>query len=551
MLTSLSIRDMLIIDQLELSFSQGLNVLTGETGAGKSILLDSLGFVMGWRGRADLVRSSAEQGEVTAIFELSNEHPALDVLRKAGLQDGRDLIIRRVNAKDGRKTGWINDRRVSGDLLRAVSQHLVELHGQHDDRGLLDPKSHRQLLDQFGSHLKLNENTRQAWRAVTAAQNDLIKETEILEALRQEEEFLRHAVEELTSLDPQPGEEAELDARRRLMRSAEKLRADIDKATHALGREAAEGMMGDALRWLEAAGDKMDGQLDGAIDCLSVSMSNLNEAVRHIETCHRELDFSPFELETTEERLFAIRGLGRKHQVPADALTELAQELIARLAALDAGQNSLAEKQVALNRAQDIYDGHANALSQARKISAAKLDKAMIGELVPLKMDRAIFQTDVTPSEAGPHGKDVIVFCVTTNPGTPPGPLARIASGGELSRFLLALKVCLRTTEDVQTVIFDEIDRGVGGATADAVGRRLSDLAIGAQVLVVTHSPQVAAFATRHFRVSKQQSDNETLSDVENLDQDARIGEIARMISGDIITKEALAAAETLIKASN
>ena len=235
MLTSLSIRDMLIIDRLELGFAQGLNVLTGETGAGKSILLESLGFVLGWRGRADLVRSGAEQGEVTAMFELSDNHPALDVLRQAGLQDGRDLIIRRVNAKDGRKTGWINDRRVSGDLLRSVSQHLIELHGQHDDRGLLDSKGHRQLLDQFGSHLELNEKTRQAWRAVTVAQNDLTEETEMLEALRQEEEYLRHAVEELTSLDPQPGEETELDVRRRLMQSAGKLRVDIEKAAHALG----------------------------------------------------------------------------------------------------------------------------------------------------------------------------------------------------------------------------------------------------------------------------------------------------------------------------
>lgn len=550
MLTSLSIRDMLIIDQLELDFAQGLNVLTGETGAGKSILLDSLGFVLGWRGRADLVRSGAEQGEVTAIFELSDDHSALDVLSKAGLQDGRDLIIRRVNAKDGRKTGWINDRRVSGDLLRTVSQHLVELHGQHDDRGLLNPKGHRQLLDQFGGHLELGENTRQAWRAVTQARHDLVKKTETLDALRQEEEFLRHAVEELTALDPQPGEEAELDTRRRLMQSAEKLRVDIDKAAHALGREAAEGMMGDALRWLETAGDEMDGQLDDAIQSLSSSMANLNDSVQHIETCLQALDFNPFELETTEERLFAIRGLGRKHQVQADALTELAQELGARLAALDAGQSSLSEKQAALQRAKDIYDEQANILSQARKDSAGKLDKAMISELVPLKMDRAIFQTDVTAAEAGPDGKDMVVFCVTTNPGTPPGPLARIASGGELSRFLLALKVCLRTSEDVQTVIFDEIDRGVGGATADAVGRRLSGLAESAQVLVVTHSPQVAAFAARHFRVSKQQSDEQTLSQVQSLDSEAQIGEIARMISGDIITKEARAAAQVLISAS-
>ena len=550
MLTLLSIRDILIIDQLELGFAAGLNIFTGETGAGKSILMDSLGFVLGWRGRADLVRSGAEKGEVTAIFELSDDHLALDVLRKAGLQDGLDLIIRRTNAKDGRKIAWINDRRVSGDLLRNVSKHLVELHGQHDDRGLLDSNRHRQLLDQFGGHLHLNESTLQAWRAVVEAEDDLKKETELLEALSQEEEFLRHSVEELTSLDPQPGEEAELDTRRRLMQSAGKLRVDIDKAAHALGREAAEGMIGDALRWLEAAGEEMNGQLDAAIDSLSASVSTLNEAVRHIETCRQELDFNPYDLETAEERLFAIRGLARKHKVPADTLTEFAKELTMRLAVLEAGQNSLAEKKLALKQAQDVYDGYTNILSQARRTSAVTLDKAMISELAPLKMNRALFQTDVTPSEPGPHGKDMVIFHVRTNPGSPAGPLARIASGGELSRFLLALKVCLRTNEDVKTIIFDEIDRGVGGATADAVGRRLSDLATDTQVLAVTHSPQVAAFATRHFRVSKQQSDNETLSDVEDLDQDSRIREIARMISGDVITKEAIAAADTLIKSS-
>ncbi|MAT87558.1 MAG: DNA repair protein RecN [Aestuariivita sp.] len=551
MLTNLSIRDMLIIDQLELVFAQGLTVLTGETGAGKSILLDSLGFVLGWRGRADLVRSGAEQGEVIAVFELTEGHPVLDVLREAGIRDGLNLIIRRVNGKDGRKTGWINDRRVSGDLLRTVAQHLVELHGQHDDRGLLDSKGHRHLLDQFGGHIELIESTRRAWNEVTAAQNDLIKETEMFEALRHEEEYLRHAVEELNALNPLPGEEAELDGQRRLMQSAEKMRVDIDKAVHALGREAAEGMLMDALRWLEAAGNHLDGKLDDAIESLSLSMSNLNEALQYIKTCLEELDFNPIDLETTEERLFAIRRIGRKHKVSADALTELAQYLTARLSALDAGENSLAVKQMVLQRAQDVYYDAANSLSQARKASAEKLDRRMMSELVPLKMDRAIFQTDVTPSEAGPHGNDKIVFSVTTNPGLPPGPLSRIASGGELSRFLLALKVCLRTAKDFKTVIFDEIDRGVGGATADAVGRRLSELSVDAQVLVVTHSPQVAGFATRHFRVSKQLSENETQSDVENLDQEARVEEIARMISGDIITKEALAAAGKLIKTSS
>ncbi len=551
MLTNLSIRDILIIDYLELEFAPGLNVLTGETGGGKSILLDSLGFALGWRGRADLVRSGAKYGEVTAIFELSDGHPASDVLREAGIRDELELIIRRVNGKDGRKTAWINDRRVSGELLRTVAQHLVEHHGQHDDRGLLDPKSHLNLLDQYGGHTELIESTQRAWRAVAAAKNDLVKETEMIDALHQEEEYLRHSAEELNLLGPMPGEEEKLDVQRRLMQSAEKMRVDINKALHALGREAAESMIGDAIRWLEVAGNQLDGKLDGAIESLSLSMSNLNHAVQQIEKCLKELDFNPTDLETTEERLFAIRRIGRKHKVSSDILAELAKEFNDRLAALDAGKSLLAEKQIVLKQAQDFYNAKAARLSQARIVSAEKLDKRMVQELAPLKMDRTVFQTSVTSSGIGASGKDMIVFSATTNPGTSPGPLMRVASGGELSRFLLALKVCLRSSKDCKTVIFDEIDRGVGGATADAVGRRLSELSNGAQVLVVTHSPQVAAFANRHFRVRKQQSDNETQTDVESLDPDARIEEIARMLSGDIITTEARAAAKKLIKSSS
>ena len=548
MLTNLSIRDILIVDYLDLEFAPGLNVLTGETGGGKSILLDSLGFALGWRGRADLVRSGAKYGEVTAIFELSEGHLALDVLREAGIRDELELIIRRVNGKDGRKTAWINDRRVSGELLRTVAQHLVEHHGQHDDRGLLDQKSHSNLLDQYGSHKGLIESTRRAWRAVIAAQNDLKKETEMIEALHQEEEYLRHSAEELRLLGPMPGEEEKLDVQRRLMQSAEKMSVDINKAMQALGREAAESMIGDAIRWLEVVGNQLDGKLDGAIESLSLSMTNLNHAVQQIEKCLKELDFNPTDLETTEERLFAIRRIGRKHKVSSDTLAELAQEFNYRLAALDAGKSSLAEKQRILKQAQDLYNEKAAVLSQARIVSAERLDKRMVQELAPLKMNRTMFQTSVTSSEMGASGKDMIVFSATTNPGTSLGPLMRVASGGELSRFLLALKVCLRSAKDCKTVIFDEIDRGVGGATADAVGRRLSELSNGAQVLVVTHSPQVAAFAYRHFRVRKQQADNETQIDVESLDTEARIEEIARMLSGDIITSEARAAAKKLIK---
>ena len=547
MLKHLTIRDMLIIDRLELEFSSGLNVLTGETGAGKSILLDSLGFVLGWRGRAELVRRGAEQGEVSASFELGAYHPALQPLQEAGLADGQDVILRRVNSKDGRKTAWINDRRVSGDLLRLISAHLLELHGQHDDRGLLDAKGHRGLLDQFAGHVELLETTRLAWRELAQAKADLQAELEALSTLKEEEEFLRHAVGELHELRPLVGEEAELDSKRRIMQASERLKVDIAKALQALGREAAEGMLSDALRWLEDASEEIDGKLDGAIEALSSSLSRLYDASSEIEKCLDDLEFNPQELESTEERLFAIRALARKHHVLPDDLLDLSESLSLKLDALDAGEGMVSEKRKRLLKAQERYNAAAEKLSDSRKVATKALDQAMEQELSPLKMDRAVFKTEISKTEAGSQGWDMVQFLVSTNPGTPAGPLAKIASGGELSRFLLALKVCLRTSEDTRTVIFDEIDRGVGGATADAVGRRLSALAENAQVLVVTHSPQVAAFASRHFKVYKTQSDHETLSRVEDLDPASRIGEIARMISGDTITSEARAAAEALI----
>ena len=547
MLKHLTIRDMLIIDRLELEFSSGLNVLTGETGAGKSILLDSLGFVLGWRGRAELVRRGAEQGEVSASFELGAYHPALQPLQEAGLADGQDVILRRVNSKDGRKTAWINDRRVSGDLLRLISAHLLELHGQHDDRGLLDAKGHRGLLDQFAGHVELLETTRLAWRELAQAKADLQAELEALSTLKEEEEFLRHAVGELHELRPLVGEEAELDSKRRIMQASERLKVDIAKALQALGREAAEGMLSDALRWLEDASEEIDGKLDGAIEALSSSLSCLYDASSEIEKCLDDLEFNPQELESTEERLFAIRALARKHHVLPDDLLDLSESLSRKLDALDAGEGMVSEKRKRLLKAQERYNAAAEKLSDSRKVATKALDQAMEQELSPLKMDRAVFKTEISKTEAGSQGWDMVQFLVSTNPGTPAGPLAKIASGGELSRFLLALKVCLRTSEDTRTVIFDEIDRGVGGATADAVGRRLSALAENAQVLVVTHSPQVAAFASRHFKVYKTQSDHETLSRVEDLDPASRIGEIARMISGDTITSEARAAAEALI----
>ncbi|MBU2866919.1 DNA repair protein RecN [Pacificibacter marinus] len=548
MLRSLDIRDMLIIDRLELSFQPGLNVLTGETGAGKSILLDSLGFVLGWRGRAELVRAGAKQGEVIAEFDVPQGPVAQAILDEAGIDtsDG-ELILRRINTADGRKTAWINDRRVSGDVLRRLSELLVELHGQHDDRGLLNPRGHRVLLDTFGSLDAKLEKTRKAWKTLAVIRKSLKVAKDQQVALKAEEEFLRHAVGELDKINPEAGEEAKLDAERRLMQSAEKIAVDISKAHQAMSYDAAEGALIDALRWLEGAADKADGRLDAPIEGLNRTLNELAEAQSGVEDCMEALQFNPHELESIEERLFAIRGLARKHNVLADDLGPFADTLRSKLKSLDGGADDLIRLEQELKDAEALYTQAASALTKARVAAAKELDALMGAELAPLKMERAVFATLVDAGDAGPDGQDAVSFTVATNPGAPAGPLNKIASGGELSRFLLALKVCLTRDQSDVTMIFDEIDRGVGGATADAVGRRLKALAADGQVLVVTHSPQVAALGAHHWRVAKRVENGMTLSEVVPLIDQDRIDEIARMLSGDTVTDPARAAAQALL----
>lgn len=549
MLRGLDIRDMLIIDRLELAFQPGLNVLTGETGAGKSILLDALGFVLGWRGRAELVRQGADQGEVTAWFDLPDGHPAHAVLQEAGITIEDELILRRINTRDGRKTAWVNDRRVSGEVLRALSDTLVELHGQHDDRGLLNPRGHRQMLDSYADVEGQLASTRTAWRALSAARHDLIAAKARIAEAKAEEDYLRHAVAELDALSPEAGEEATLDTQRRLMQAAEKIRTDINKAANAMGLNGAEGLMGDASRWLQGVAEQAEGRLDAPLEAIDNVMFALDQAQGGIAECLDALSFNTSALEDVEERLFAIRGLARKHGVLADDLRRFADDLRGRLAVLDDGARDLADLSATRDAAQSAYDDAANKLSAQRRKAGLALDKAMAKELAPLKMERAVFATTMAPVEAGPEGIDIVAFTVATNPGAPAGPLNKIASGGELSRFLLALKVCLTQASDGLTMIFDEIDRGVGGATADAVGRRLAELAADGQVLVVTHSPQVAALGGHHWRVEKHQTSKETKSTVVALDHAARVDEIARMLSGDTVTDAARDAARALIKA--
>ena len=544
MLRSLDIRDVLIIDHLSLEFAPGLNVLTGETGAGKSILLDALGFVLGWRGRAELVRAGAAQGEVTAEFDLPAGHAARAVLAAAGFADPDELILRRVNTADGRKTAYINDRRVSGEVLRELSDTLVELHGQHDDRGLLNPRGHRNLLDDFAG-VDLTA-ARAAWRAQSAARDALMQATAALERAQVEEDYLRHAVAELDKLAPEQGEEATLDAKRRMMQGAAKIRADIQRAYAGL-TDGGEATLREAMRWLEGASDRANGQLDAPLAALGRALIELGDAQAGVESCLRQLDFNPSELDAMEERLFAIRALARKHGVLADDLGGFADGLRLRLAAIDGGAAGIAKLEQTLDEAQRSFQRVAMALTKARRAAAQRLDRAMAAELAPLKMERAVFTTEVSLGEQGPEGVDAVQFTVATNPGAPAGALNKIASGGELSRFLLALKVCLTGDTPGLTLIFDEIDRGVGGATADAVGRRLKSLAGQAQVLVVTHSPQVAALGGHHWRVEKRVVKGQTLSTVVPLSPADRIEEIGRMLSGDSVTEAAREAARALL----
>ena len=545
MLRSLDIRDVLIIDRLSLAFQPGLNVLTGETGAGKSILLDALGFVLGWRGRAELVRVGAEQGEVTAVFDLAPDHAARRVLVDAGIAVGDELILRRTNSADGRKTAYVNDRRVSAEVLRDLSETLVELHGQHDDRGLLNPRGHRVLLDLYAG-LDLT-GLRAAWRDQSAARAALAGAAAAVAAARADAEYLGHAVAELGKLNPEPGEDATLDARRRLMQGAQRIRADIARA-HAALTDGAEGAMLDAQRWLDGAADRAEGRLEGALAALGRALIELGDAQAGVEACVLALDFNPAQLEALEERLFAIRALARKHGVLPDDLGDHLGRMRTQLEALDSGAKALKMLQQAVEAAEAGYARLAAAATVARRAAAGRLDIAMARELAPLKMERAVFSTELAGAEPGPDGVDAVTFTVATNPGAPAGPLNRIASGGELSRFLLALKVCLTGDTPGLTLIFDEIDRGVGGATADAVGRRLQLLSGTAQVLIVTHSPQVAALGAHHWRVEKRVAGAATLSTVTPLDPADRIEEIARMLAGDIVTDAARQAARALLR---
>ncbi|MFT4792373.1 MAG: DNA repair protein RecN (Recombination protein N) [Paracoccaceae bacterium] len=548
MLRTLAIRDIVLIERLDLDFEPGLNVLTGETGAGKSILLDALGFALGRRGRGASARAGTERGSVEAVFDLPALHPARAVLAEIGLEvAGEELILRRHVTAEGRSAAWINDRRATADALARLGETLVEVHGQHDDRGLLNPRGHRGILDRWAGLEALLATTRTTWIARREAETALaVAEAEIAAAAA-DAEFLRHAVKELEDLAPEPREEEALDVERRLMQAAEKIGEDISRASQALGRQGAESMLGDALRWLDDAAASAEGRLDAPLAALERALNEVADAQAGVDDALNGLSFDPARLEIVTERLFALRGLARKHRVLPEALPDLAAAMAAKLAEIDGGEARIEGLTDAANAARRAFDDAAGALTAARRDAAVRLDGAVMAELPPLKMERAIFATAITPEAPGPDGVDRVAFTVAPNPGAAAGAIGAIASGGELSRFLLALKASLAGRGEPKTLIFDEIDRGVGGATADAVGRRLESLSRDAQVLVVTHAPQVAARAAKHFRIEKLVENDITRTEVMPLARLAREAEIARMLAGETVTEAARDAARALL----
>jgi len=552
MLLGLTIRDVVLIDRLALAFRPGLCVLTGETGAGKSILLDALGLALGRRAEAGLVRAGATEAVVSAEFAVGRNHPAHAVLREAGLDgDGETIVLRRLLAADGRSRAFVNDAPSSVGLLRELGDSLVEIQGQFEQRGLLDPANHRLILDAFAEASVGSAALAQAWQDWRAARCREEEAVRLLAASRAEEELLRHHLAELEKLAPEEGEEDHLAERRSFLQSAERLAETLAEAIAELGgNSGAQAALARATRRLERARERAHGFLDAPLAAAERAAAETAEALLVLEGAARQLELDPRELEQVEERLFALRALGRKHQLPVAELPALQQRMAAQLMAIDEGAESVQHLAHATAQARVRFVAAAETMSRARTRAASRLDTAVAAELAPLRLDKARFRTVLTPlaePEWSGHGCERVHFEIATTPGAPFGPLARIASGGELSRFMLALKLVLADTAAVPTLIFDEVDSGIGGAVAAAVGERLQRLGTSLQVLVVTHSPQVAARGAHHWRVAKQLSARAAVTRVEELDPDTRQEEIARMLSGRIVTAEARAAAASLI----
>jgi DNA repair protein RecN (Recombination protein N) len=550
MLRQLAIRNVVLVEQLELEFDSGLGVLTGETGAGKSILLDALGLALGARSDAGLVRSGSDAAAVSAEIELPAAHPVHAFLSEQGIEtdSGEPLILRRSLKADGGSRAFVGAASVPAGLLREIGTLAVEVHGQHDERGLLNPRGHRALLDTFAG-LDVTK-VADAWADVTRIEAELVQARAELVAAERDRDYLAHSLSEIDALSPEAGEETRLAEERAAMQAGIKAGESLSGLDELLGgSEGALAQLRLAARRIER-GAADHPLLAEALASLDRALIEASEAEDRISRAADALTFDPARLEAAEARLFDIRAIARKHRVEPDALAELADRMRAQLSEIEAGGERIAELDRELDQARLRYSGLAADLSQQRRDAAQKLDSAVAAELHPLKLDAARFQTAIVQAEPGPTGTDRVEFEISTNPGAPFGPLIKIASGGELSRFVLALKVALAEAGSAGTMIFDEIDRGVGGAVASAIGERLARLAKQSQVLVVTHSPQVAARAAHHFRIEKVHGPDGTRTTVRRLDDAERREEIARMLSGAAVTDEARAQAARLLEAA-
>ena len=554
MLRTLSIRNVVLIERLDLGFAGGLGVLTGETGSGKSILLDALGLVIGMRADSDLIHQGADQSSVTAEFEITDNNEIDALLDEYGIEGGSNLVLRRLLSTDGRSRAFINDQLVSVALLRQIGEKLIEVHGQLETHGLLDPASHRRFVDAFGGYedlLARVDDDFQSWRsAETAYEKSMIN----VEKAKRDEEFLRHAVVELQALDLQPGEEEELAGKRSILMNAEQLIESLQDAFSDLNDDnGVESTLRSALQKVERVADKAGGQFDVAVASLERALLEATEGIAELLRVSRVMELDPAELEHIEERLFAMRGLARKYNIEVEALPELLKDMQEQLAVLTDGAGNLDQLAKQAEVAKSEYVAAAEKLSAVRKKVSDKLDKAVTKELPPLKLEAAIFKTRLDPLDEpdwNEFGREYVSFEVKTNPNTAAGPIHKVASGGELARIMLALKVVLADADAVPTLIFDEVDAGIGGAAAAAVGERLARLAEDVQVLVITHSPQVAARGNSHWQISKIGKVDGNVTEVGELTGDVRTEEIARMLSGAKITEEARAAAKSLLGAA-
>lgn len=554
MLTDLSIRDVVLIERLDLSFSDGLAVLTGETGAGKSILLDALGLAIGARAEARLVRHGSQQAVVTAVFEPSDPKAFSSLFEEHGIEPADQIILRRTLSADGRSRAYLNDEPISVGLMRLVGSTFVEIQGQFDQQGLMDAATHRDVLDAYAG-IGGEPGCAVEYAAWREAEKAVATALETARKSRENEAFLRFSLEELETLAPEEGEEDTLSDERALLRNAEQIVAATNAADDLInGSEGADLQLRQAARALEAVAEQVGGDLADALAAIDRAAIELQEASGALARAVAGIDASEGRLEAVEERLFTLREIARKHGADPDDLPAVITALQDQLAMIDGGEERLAELEKAAETQKQTFIQAAKALSAKRRKAAQKLDGGVNAELPPLKLEKATFQTeiaDMPEAEWGPHGLDRIQFLVATNPGAPPGPIGKIASGGELSRFLLALKVTLAERGGAPTMIFDEVDSGVGGATAAAVGERLGQLAQSRQVLVVTHSPQVAALGRSHWRVAKGESAGAMITAVDTLDDAERLEEIARMLSGANVTEEARAAARRLLQGSD